>query len=97
MSPIILCISVSLAGRVKAAKQEIRRVFMLGLSLMAVIGVLGLLTIDTGFADWWRFVGGWGLLICWSLLISTLVLVYRRLRSDMTPPRPYRSLRGSGE
>jgi hypothetical protein len=93
LSPIILCISISLAGRVKVAKQEIRRVFMLGLSLLAVISVLGLLTVETGFADWWRFVGGWGLLICWSLLISTLVLVYRRLRSDIAPPRPYRSPR----
>jgi hypothetical protein len=94
LSPIILCISVSLAGRVKVAKEEIRRVYMLGLSLLAVIGVLGLLTVDTGFADWWRFVGGWGLLICWSLLISTLLLVYRRLKSDTSPPRPYRSPRG---
>jgi hypothetical protein len=91
LSPIILCISVSLAGRVKVAKEEIRRVYMLGISVLAVIGVLGLLTVDTGFADWWRFVGGWGLLICWSLLISTLVLVYRRLKSDTSPPRPYRS------
>jgi hypothetical protein len=90
LSPIILCISISLAGRVKVAKQEIRRVFMLGLSLLAVISVLGLLTVETGFADWWR---GWGLLICWSLLISALVLVYRRLRSDIAPPRPYRSPR----
>jgi hypothetical protein len=94
LSPIILCISLSLAGRVKVAKEEIRRVFMLGISLLAFIGVLGLLTVDTGFADWWRFVGGWGLLICWSLLISTLLLVYRRLKSDAAPPRPYRSPRG---
>jgi hypothetical protein len=93
LSPIILCISLSLAGRVKVAREEIRRVYMLGISLLAVIGVLGLLTVDTGFADWWRFVGGWGLLICWSLLVSTLLLVYRRLKSDTAQPRPYRSPR----
>jgi hypothetical protein len=87
LSPIILCIGVSLAGRVKVAKEEIRRVYMLGISVLAAIAVFGMLTVDTGFAEWWRFVGGWGLLMCWSLLVSTLVLVYRRLKSD-APTRP---------
>ena len=91
LSPIILCISVSLAGRVKVAKEEIRRVYMLGISLLAAIGVFGLLTVDTGFTDWWRFVGGWGLLISWSLLVSTLGLVYRRLKSDAPTPPTYQT------
>jgi hypothetical protein len=87
LSPIIVCISVSLAGRVKVAKEEIRRVYMLGISVLAAIAVFGMLTVDTGFAEWWRFVGGWALLICWSLLVSTLLLVYRRLKSGApTPP-----------
>ena len=91
LSPIILCISVSLAGRVKVAKEEIRRVFMLGISVLAAIAVFGMLTVDTGFAEWWRFVGGWGLLMCWSLLGSTLLLVYRRLKSGTPTPPSYQS------
>ena len=63
---------------------------------LAVIGFFGLLIVDTGFADWWRFVGGWGLLICWALLVSTLVLVYRRLKSKLPPPPTYQSPWGSG-
>ena len=91
LSPIILCISVSLAGQVKVAKEEIRRVYMLGVSLLAAIGVFGLLTVDTGFVEWWRFVGGWGLLMSWSLLVSTLVLVYRRLKANTPTPPTYQS------
>jgi hypothetical protein len=91
LSPIILCISVSLAGRVKVAKEEIRRVYMLGVSVLAAIAVFGMLTVDTGFAEWWRFVGGWGLLMCWSLLVSTLLLVYRRLKSGTPTPPPHQA------
>jgi hypothetical protein len=91
LSPIILCISVGLAGRVKVAKVEIRRTFMFGISVLAVIGILGLLVVDTGFAEWWRFLSSWGLLICWALLVSTLVMVYRRLKSNNPTPPTYRS------
>jgi len=91
LSPIILCISVGLAGRVKVARAEIRRTFMLGMGLLAVIGVIGLLVIDTGFGEWWRFLGTWGVLICWALLVSTLVMVYRRLKPENPPPPTYRA------
>jgi hypothetical protein len=91
LSPIILCISVGLAGRVKVAKAEVRRTYLLGISVLAVIGVLGLLVVDTGFGDWWRFLSSWGLLMCWALLISTLAMVYRRLKSDDSTPPKYRS------
>jgi len=91
LSPIILCIGVGLSGRVKVATAEIRRTFMLGMGLLAVIGVIGLLVIDTGFSEWWRFLGTWGVLICWVLLVSTLVMVYRRLKSETPPPPTYRS------
>ena len=59
--------------------------------LLAVIGVIGLLVIDTGFGEWWRFLGTWGVLICWALLVSTLVMVYRRLKPENPPPPTYRS------
>ena len=91
LSPIILCISVGLAGRVKVATTEVRRTYMFAIGVLALIGVLGLLIVDTGFADWWGFLSGWGLLICWALLITTLVMVYRRLRSDNPGPPTYQS------
>ena len=91
LSPIILCISIGLAGRVKVAREEIRRTFMLGLGVLAVIGVLGMLVVDTDFGAWWGFLGSWGLLICWALLASTLVMVYRRLKSDTPAPPTYQS------
>jgi hypothetical protein len=91
LSPIILCISVGLAGRVKVAKAEIRRTYMLGLGLLAVIGVLGMLVVDTDFGAWWRFLGSSGLLICWALLVSTLAMIYRRLKPDTPAPPTYQS------
>jgi hypothetical protein len=86
LSPIILCISVGLAGRVKVAKAEVRRTYLLGIGVLSAIGVLGLLVVDTGFAEWWRFLSSSALLMCWALLISTLAMVYRRLKSDGSPP-----------
>jgi hypothetical protein len=91
LSPIILCISVGLAGRVKVATAEVRRTYLLGIGVLAAIGVLGLFLVDTGFGEWWRFLSNWGLLICWALLISTLAMVYRRLKSDNFTPPTYRS------
>jgi hypothetical protein len=91
LSPITLCISVGLAGRVKVAKAEVRRTYLFGIGLLAVIGVLGLLVVDTGFAEWWGFLSSWGLLMCWALLISTLAMIYRRLKSDDSMPPTYRS------
>jgi len=49
------------------------------------------LIVDTGFADWWRFVGQWAGLICWVLLATTLTTIYRRLKSEAPPPPTYRS------
>ena len=91
LAPIILCISVGLAGRVKVATAEVRRTHLLGIGVLAVIGVLGLLVVDTGFVEWWHFLSSWGLLICWALLISTLAMVYRRLKSHDSSPPTYRS------
>ena len=91
LSPIILCIGVGLASRVKVARAEIRRTYMLGLGMLAVIGVLGMLIVDTDFGEWWRFLGSWGSLTCWTLLVSTLVMIYRRLKSETSSPPVYRS------
>lgn len=91
LSPILLCISLSLAGRVKVATVEVRRAHVFGATVLGIMGVLGTLIVDTGFADWWRFVGQWAGLICWVLLATTLTTIYRRLKTEAPPPPTYRS------
>jgi hypothetical protein len=91
LSPIILCICVGLAGRVKVATAEVRRAHTFGLVVLAILGVLGGLLVGTDFGDWWRFLGQWALLICWVLLVTTLVTIYRRLKSEHPSPPPYQS------
>ena len=86
LSPILLCISVGLAGRVKVAAAEVRRAHIFGIVMLAIMGLLGTLMIDTGFGDWWRFVGQWGLLISWILLVGTLGTIYFRLKSQTPSP-----------
>ena len=90
-SPIVLWIGVGLLARVKVAKDEVRRAYKFGLVALAAIGFLGTFIVDTGLGDWWRFVATWGLVICWGLLASTLILVYRRLKSNSAPPPTDRS------
>jgi hypothetical protein len=89
LSPILLCVSVGLAGRVKVATAEIRRAHIFGIVLLAILGFLGTLMIDTGFGDWWQFVGKWGLLISWILLAGTLGTIYLRLKSQTPSPPTY--------
>ena len=91
LAPIMLCIGVGLAGRVKVAAEEVRRAHVFALVVLAVLGVLGALIVGTDFTAWWRFVGQWGLLICWVLLVSTLVTIHRRLRFEAPGPGPDRS------
>jgi hypothetical protein len=91
LSPILLCISVGLAGRVKVAAAEVRRAHIFAIVVLAILGVLGTLIVDTGFGDWWQFVGQWGLLICWVLLVGMLVTIYRRLKSQAPIPPTYQS------
>jgi hypothetical protein len=89
-SPIVLWIGVGLLARVKVAKDEVRRAYKVGIVALAVFGFLGTFIVDTGLGDWWRFVATWGLVICWGLLASTLILVYRRLKSDSPPTYRWR-------
>jgi hypothetical protein len=89
LSPIFLCVSLGLAGRVKVAAAEIRRAHIFGMVLLAIMAFVGTLVIDTGFSDWWGFVGRWGLLISWTLLVVTLATIYVRLRSQTPSPPTY--------
>jgi hypothetical protein len=91
LAPIFLCVSVGLAGRVKVAAAEVRRTHIIGIVGLSVLGVLGTLVVGTDFGEWWRFVGQWALLICWVLLVVTLVTIYRRLKSQAPSPPTYRS------
>lgn len=86
LSPIMLCISLGLASRVKVAAAEVRRAHLFGVVVLIIMGVLGLLIIDTGLNDWWQFIGQWGLLICWVLLVGTLATIYRRLKQGAARP-----------
>jgi hypothetical protein len=91
LAPIMLCIGVGLAGRVKVAAEEVRRAHVFALVVLSVLGVLGALIVGTDFTAWWRFVGQWGLLICWVLLVSTLVTIHRRLKLEGPKPPTDRS------
>jgi hypothetical protein len=91
LSPIMLCICLGLAGRAKVATTDVRRAHVFGVVVLAIMGVLGTMIIDTGFADWWRFVSQWGLLICWILLVGSLATIYRRLRAEAARPPSNRS------
>jgi hypothetical protein len=91
LSPVLLCISLGLAGRVQVATVAVRRAHVFGVVVLGIMGILGTLIVDTGFGDWWRFVGQWALLICWVLLATTLATIYRRLKSQTPSPPTYRS------
>ena len=95
LAPVLLAVSLGLTGRVKAARRQVRRAFGVGLGLLAVIGTIAALTNDgSGFAAWWTVIGGWALVICWGLLLTTLLLVYRGLKTEGPPPPPIRSAWG---
>ena len=49
------------------------------------------LTNDEGFSGWWATVGAWAVVVCWGLLLTTLVLVYRELKAGGRPALPTRS------
>ena len=91
LAPIFLCVSLGLSGRTKVATAEVRRAHVFGVVVLAILGVLGTLVVGTDFAGWWRFVGQWALLICWVLLVVTLVIIYRRLKSEPPAPPTYQS------
>jgi hypothetical protein len=94
LAPVLLVVALGLTSRVKVAHRQVRRAFGIGLALLAVIATIAALTNDgSGFGAWWTVIGGWALVICWGLLLTTLLLVYRGLKSDGPPP-PIRSTWG---
>jgi hypothetical protein len=95
LAPVMLAIAFGLTSRVRVARRQVRRAFGVGAGLLAFIGTTAAVTNDgAGFAAWWTTIGGWSLVICWSLLLTTLLQVYRGLKNEGPPPPPIRSLWG---
>lgn len=90
VSPIMLGVAFALSGRVRAAATTVRRALLIAVVVLGVLALIGALTNDTGFADWWGFVGGCALVICWLMLGAVLLLVYRGLKNP-GGPAPNRS------
>jgi hypothetical protein len=81
LAPLMIGVALGLSSRVRTAAQPVRRVFVGAVSAVVFFAIIGMLTNETGFADWWRFVGAWSLAICWLTLAGVLGLVYRELKN----------------
>jgi hypothetical protein len=86
LSPLMLVIAFALASRVTAAQASVRRALGIALAVVGFFGLVGLTRAPVGFGDWWAFVGLWGLLTCWILLVTVSALVYRGLKRRPVPP-----------
>ena len=90
VAPILFAIAFGLSSSVKVARDEVRRAFAAGSAVLGLVGIVAALTNDEGFGWWWNVVGGWSVVACWGLLLTTLVLVYRGLRAGQQPRQPDR-------
>jgi hypothetical protein len=90
VAPILFAVAFGLSRSVQVAREQVRRAFAVGTALLGLIGVIAALANDEGFAQWWAVVGGWSVVACWGMLLTTLVLVHRGLRAGERPSRPDR-------
>ena len=90
VAPILFAVAFGLSRSVKVARDQVRRVFAAGAALLGVVGIVAALTNDEGFPQWWTVVGGWSLVVCWGVLLTSLVLVYRGLKAGEQPAPPNR-------
>lgn len=81
MAPLMIGVALGLSSRVRTAFDSVRRVFIGAVAAVVFFAVVGVMTIDTGFGDWWQFVSAWSLIICWLTLGIVLWLVYRGLKT----------------
>lgn len=91
LAPIMLGLAFVLSSRVKVAQQQIRQGFYVALGFLGFFALAGLVTGRLWFTDWWSFVGGWSLAICWAMLVTVLLRVYRALKRRTPTPPPYTS------
>lgn len=90
VAPILFAVAFGLSRSVKVAREQVRRVFAAGAALLGLVAIVAALTNDFGFPQWWVAVGGWSLVVCWAVLLASLVLVYRGLRAGEQPEPPSR-------
>ena len=89
VAPILFAVAFGLSRSVKVAKDQVRRVFGIGAAILGVVGIVAAITNDEGFGRWWAVLGAWSIVVCWAVLLTTLVLVYRGLRAGEEPSQPY--------
>jgi hypothetical protein len=90
VAPVLFAIAFGLSRSVSVARDQVRRAFALGAALLGVVGIVAALANDEGFGQWWTVVGGWSVAVCWGVLLTALVLVYRGLRAGQRPSKPDR-------
>ena len=92
LAPIMLGVAFFLSSRVQVAQRQVRAAFVAGWVFVGLVALLTLMGDYLYFSDWWRVVGGWALVVCWTLLVTLLVQVYRALRRrGGTPTSSYPS------
>ncbi len=90
VAPVLFAVAFGLSRSVKVARDQVRRVFGIGGALLGVVGIAAAMTNDEGFGRWWAVLGAWSIVVCWAVLLTTFVLVYRGLRAGEEPSQPYR-------
>ncbi len=86
LAPIMLGVAFVLSKRVKVASDVVEWLFKIAVGFLAFFALAGFVTGRFWFSDWWNFVGGWALVLCWAVLITVLALVYRGLKSGQSRP-----------
>jgi hypothetical protein len=93
LSPIMLLMAFALSSRMQVARPSTRRNFITAFGVLGFLALAGMLNSPSSFGEWWSFVGAWGLLLCWLVLLATSLVVYRDLRrranEQTAPPSPW--------
>ncbi len=84
LSPVLLTVGLILTSLVRYRRTTVRNSFLAGLSLILMIGFVGLLT-ESDFSSAWDLMGGWSIAVSWTLMVVTICLQYIAIR-DAEPP-----------
>jgi isoprenylcysteine carboxyl methyltransferase (ICMT) family protein YpbQ len=86
-------VAFALRNRVQVAQERVRGTFFVAAGIFVFFAIVGALLNETGFSDWWAYVGTWAMVLSWIVLVIVLVTVYRALKSGPTRPNrpPYSS------
>jgi len=91
IAPVMLAVSFGLASRVKVGQAQVRRGFLIASVLWVLIAIIVALANDAGFSTWWVTVSAWAVVVCWSMVLATLLIVHRNLKAGARPAPPTRS------